>query len=307
MKALQITASLIGIITWASTNVQTLNQIAGRTTPSAIQVAQADSSSNDRDVASPAIDDASREALEKKLVLDFPYMTGEYEALLTSGEKYKYWMQVETVYLPKGSLEGEGLQAEVLVTYDKSERMTTYLKAQVEVLSATTFKLRLDRRDISTFLKASVSYESADFIPDEIIVTVSSPQTWEISASAEYSTSFKFKGRMMKTASTSIERFAGKWEGKVGDVPITLDLKPNGKYLTGMFRTVLTYPCRYDDINVRLTAENRVSVVGGKTHSTETYSGCDYPAIRAQLSADGQLEVLAYGHGETFTPGTLTR
>ncbi len=307
MKALQIISIVIGIVTWASTNVQTLNQIAGRTVPSPVQVAQAGTPSTEREVASPALDDVSRETIEKKLVIDFPYMTGEYEALLPGGEKYKYWIQVEMMYLAKGSLEGVGLQAEVLVTYDKSERMTSYLKAQVEVLSPTTFKLRLDRRDITTFLKASVSYDSADYIPDVIFVTVSNPQTWDLGASSTDYTSFKFQGRMMKTATTSIERFVGKWEGKIGDVPITLDLKPDGKYLTGMFRTVLTYPCRFDDINVRLTGDNRVSIVGGKTHSTETYSGCEYPAMRAQLSADGQLQVLDYGRGETFASGNLIR
>ncbi|CAN5675395.1 hypothetical protein BH10BDE1_BH10BDE1_16870 [soil metagenome] len=308
MKALQIISSLVGLITWFSTNVNTLNLIAGRTVSNTVQVAHAETVASERAVATaPALDNSAREALEKKLVTDYPYMTGEYEALLTSGEKYKYWIQVEPMYFAKGSLEGEGLQADVFVTFDKAERMTTYLKATVDVLSATTFKLRLDRRDISSFLKSSGSYDSADYIPEVISVTVADPQTWDLGMPEGDYAQFKFKGRMMKTATTSIERFAGKWKGKVGEVPFTLDFKSSGKYLTGMFRAVLAYPCRFDDVNVRLTAENRVSIIGGKSHATENYSGCEMPAMRAQLTADGQLQVLDYGRGEENTSGTLTR
>lgn len=313
MKFVQMLCGLISIMTWMSTHEETLNRIAGRAAPKVTQVAQAEtagaaSSGGTGEPQPSGLDAATKEALEKKLATDNAYMTGEYEAVTNSGEKYKFWIQFETTYWPKGTLEGEGLQSNVLVSFEKAERNTSYFRAKIDAVSPTQFTVALDRREIGQFLKSpSVSYDSVDYVPEKLMITSTNLQTWDLGPTATDYTSFKFKGRVMKMPTQSLDRFVGLWKGKIGENEFQLELKSNGPYLTGMYRAVMAYPCRFDEINVRLAGENRFSLIGGKSHATESYSGCDWPAMRGQLMTDGKLRVLDYGRGEEMTEGTLTR
>lgn len=312
MKAIQIITAAISFMTWYATDQYSLDKIAGRTPKNAPSQMQATTAaSNNREPAAAAkIPDTQREELERKLANDFPYMTGEYEVLIPhSGEKYKYWVQVELTLVPKGSLEGDGLFANVLITYDKSERVTSFYKAKVTVESPTRMVLALENRDLSKFMKIDAYLTPVEYFPDTMILTSADPSSWTVSIpppDPNYER-FRLAGRVMKTPTQSLSRYEGKWSGNVGEYPFKLEFKQEGKFLTATYRMNMTYPCRYTKVNARLSGDNRVSILGGEVDKNENFSGCVVPALRAQLLPDGKLKVIHYWNDDEGTEGVLTR
>ena len=302
MKLLQIACTFISIFVWVTTNSATIDSLRQSQPAAKAQVAQQVAANAQVEAQTVAM----TEELQRKFISKYAYMAGEFDVLMNNGEKYRYLIQAEPVFLPKGSLEGEGLYLNVWVSLDKDERAIGFYRGTVEINNESQFTLRLEERDITKAFPLDTALDRVDYVPESFLVAVDAGGNWNLTIQESPSQMYKLKGRMTRLATQSLSQFEGKWQGAVGESPLTIELKSNGKFLESTYNIMLSFACIYSGGHGRLNGDGRISIIGGKP-STENYSSCSVPLIRAQILPDGQLKVLHYWNAGEPTTGILQR